>query len=241
MTHPDSPIGRQSFKDIIAAQLELWDVQHSVRGTIGFEGGPFRDVPNSSAVIFGTLLPPPPGTILETGSANGRDARYWAKLGYMVHCVDFSKVALNQLAAIALEQEVHENILPILHDVSTGTLPPHTDGVWYDGFYSRSALHIDDQTLHCFTTALDTHLLPGATIMIEGKTADDPKVKRSISAGNGLAVDMQEGGHLRRVWTPECMEALADMHGWQVHAIERNAITTGPRPSVFLRLTAKKI
>ena len=61
-------------------QQQLWDRQHAERGsTNGPEGNGLVDIPNKSGILFANMLQPG-SVIAEVGTANGRDARYWASL-----------------------------------------------------------------------------------------------------------------------------------------------------------------
>ncbi|MFO0704122.1 MAG: class I SAM-dependent methyltransferase [Patescibacteria group bacterium] len=116
-----------------------------------------------------------PSEIVEVGPANGRDARFWASRGHKVHCVEFSRVALEQLTDLACSQGVIHRISPHHHDISLGHLPLAINGN-VDGFYARSALHVDDETLGRLMTNVNTLLRPKATIAIEGKGPLDMKM-----------------------------------------------------------------
>lgn len=53
---------------------------------------------------------------------------------------------------------------------------------------------------------VNDHLNLDGVVFIEGKSTSDPKIARSEHLGNGLAVDPEEDGDLRRVWTPELLQ-----------------------------------
>lgn len=221
----------------IPDQRVLWDRQHARRGTVGPEATSLRDVPNEGAQIFASHLTRL-STILEIGPGNGRDARYWASLGHHVICADISQVALDQLTQIAQEQGLLDRLTPVQHDISAGELP--TDERVLDGFYARSALHIDDQTTMTFAGRLNKRLAKGATICIEGKSPNDHKISRSINVGDGLALDQWENGHLRRIWTPEFMQEMCLENGWRIESLREFAEVINNRNTVFNRLIAKK-
>jgi SAM-dependent methyltransferase len=151
--------------------------------------------------------------IAEVGSANGRDARYWAMRGYNVDCMDFSFVALEQLVEHAERQGIADKINPLLFDANSGKLPQEIGEI--DGFYARSALHVDDDTLMSLMADVNDRLNPDGVVFIEGKSTSDPKIARSEHLGNGLAVDPEEDGHLRRVWTPELLQNICGTLGWK--------------------------
>jgi hypothetical protein len=219
-------------------QQKLWDKQHARRGgEAGLEGDLLVDTPNASAVLLGNLVVAN-ARIAEVGSANGRDARYWAMRGHSVDCMDFSPVALEQLVEHAERQGVSDKINPLLFDANAGRLPKEVGEI--DGFYARSALHVDDGTLMSLLTDVDTRLREDGVVFIEGKSTNDPKIARSEHLGNGLAVDPEEDGHLRRVWTPELLKDICSTLGWK--ALQKSSIDEqwAGTDANFLRLVAKK-
>jgi hypothetical protein len=219
-------------------QRQLWDRQHARRGgDAGLEGERLVDTPNPSAVAMGNLVVAN-ARIAEVGSANGRDARYWAMRGHDVDCMDFSSVALEQLIGHAKRQGVADKINPLLFDANSGKLPQEIEKI--DGFYARSALHVDDDTLMSLLADVDDRLNPDGIVFIEGKSTSDPKIARSEHLGNGLAVDPEEDGHVRRIWTPELLEDICTSLGWK--ALQQNSIDENwaGTDANFLRLVAKK-
>lgn len=223
---------------LITDQQNLWDAQHAVRGSQdGLEGYNLIDVPNDAAVLLNGMLGPE-SIIAEVGSANGRDARYWALQGHRVHCMDFSQVALGQLVDHAARQGVADRINPLHFDANAGDLPSAVGDI--DGFYSRSALHVDDDTLMALLGAVDARLKKDGVVLIEGKGTTDTKIARSIDLGNGLAVDPHENGHVRRVWTPESLTAICATFGWTAVKQEIVGENWAGTDASFLRLVATK-
>lgn len=220
-------------------QQTLWNNQHSERGINGAEGGELCNTPNGSAVIFANALKPN-STILEVGSANGRDARYWATEGHKVYALDFSQVALDQLRQLALAQNVQSSIIPILWDIAEGKLPLHIIKDKIDGFYARSALHVGDKEMINIAKQLNKVLKVGGKILIEGKGQNDKKIRRSKKIGRNLAVDNVENGHLRRIWTQQFIEHLCKKVGWDILDISGNDEEWNGTNANFVRLSAQK-
>jgi hypothetical protein len=226
-------------QELAATQQALWDSQHAQRGgRNGLEGDLLVDVPNDAAVMFGDLLDPE-STVTEVGSANGRDARFWAQQGHTVNCLDFSRVALDQLLNHAERQGLTDRINPLHFDANAGRLPEEV-GDRINGFYARSALHVDDETLMALLGDVDGRLQKDGVVLIEGKSTYDTKIARSVDIGNGLAVDPEENGHLRRVWTPESLETICDAFGWT--ALQQGSFGEewAGTDATFLRLVATK-
>lgn len=223
------------MREIITDQKKLWDAQHFQRGTEGEEGTGLLNVPNEAAVHLDARLARG-SVIFEVGSANGRDARFWARKGHSVIATDFSKVALTQLEAIAKEQGVDKNIETVEYDLNCGRLPIRAPR-FIDAFYARSALHISDEAMHGLGREINRVAKRGAVIMVEGKTETDPKIRRSADLGNGLVVDYD--GHLRRSFTEEFMEEFAERAGWSIDDMRKFEETTAGKGAEFLRMTAK--
>lgn len=225
-------------QELITNQQTLWDNQHAVRGgQAGLEGDLMVDVPNGAAILLNGLLGPE-STIAEVGSANGRDARYWAQNGHHVHAMDFSRVALGQLVEHAERQGVSHRISPFHFDANTGALPEEVGEI--DGFYARSALHVDDHTLMSLQGDVDKRMCPNGVVLIEGKSTNDAKIARSRDLGNGLAVDPEKNGHLRRIWTPESLQEICGAFGWTALSEETVGEEWAGTDATFLRLVATK-
>lgn len=224
--------------DTLTNQEQLWDKQHAQRGgQQGLEGDHLVDVPNESALLLNRLVRPS-ATIAEVGSANGRDARYWANEGHTVHCMDFSKVALSQLATLAERQGLTDLIRPLHFDANSGKMPEEVGEI--DGFYARSALHVDDDTLMALFEDVDNRMKTDGIILVEGKSTKDAKIARSIDLGNGLAVDPEENGHLRRIWTPESLSRVCNAFGWTALQEDTIGENWAGTDATFLRLVATK-
>lgn len=198
-----------------------------------------RHTPNAAAVTLAEYLSPC-SRIIEIGSANGRDARYWASLGHQVTAVDFSLTALRQLKEIALDQGVMGNIRPLVWDISVGHLPV-TVACQVDAFYARSALHVDDDSMMQIAGHIESVLTPNGIILIEGKGPGDKKIVRSEKYPNGLAIDHVEGGHVRRVWTSEFARMMCNRFNWQVVDLTDLHEEWQGVPANFMRLIARKV
>jgi SAM-dependent methyltransferase len=226
------------LKDI-PDQVELWDIQHCIRGNWGPEGLLLQNVPNDSAVEFETVLPRQT-TILEVGSANGRDARYWASKGHTVYALDFSQVALEQLKQLAIAQQVDQLIVPLIWNIAEGKLPLNMLPQSIFAFYARSALHIGDDEMILLAEQIDRILVPGGKILIEGKASKDRKILRSRKIGKGLAVDDEENGHLRRVWNVDFVEFICSEMRWSIIKIKSNMEDWNGTEAQFLSFLIQK-
>lgn len=223
----------------IPNQQSLWNEQHAVRGTSGPEGADLKFAPNNSAVEFEKKLPKG-ATILEIGAANGRDARYWASKGHEVYALDFSQVALDQLTQLAIAQQVNELIIPIVWDIAEGSLPLNKLPKSISAFYARSALHIGDEEMQILGNQVSSVLEIGGKIYIEGKGSNDPKISRSKKLGNGLAIDLHENGHLRRIWNKKFIKQLCLAMGWDILELNNNSENWNGIQASFISLLAQK-
>lgn len=224
---------------IIPDQIKLWNEQHATRGLKLESSSTYKFTPNTSAVEFESQLNPH-STILEIGSANGRDARFWASQYHEVYALDFSNVALDQLKLFAMEQGIEEFVIPILWDIRCGNLPTHCLPEKVDGLYARSALHVDNTAMFSLAFNADSLLKPGAIIYIEGKGHNDKKIARSQSLGNGLFIDYKEKGHVRRAWTGKFARKLCDTIGWHIMDLQERYERWNGDSATFMRLKAIK-
>lgn len=223
---------------LIPNQVDLWNKQHTSRGTTGIEANELRDIPNDTAVLFTNHLVYNPSNILEIGCANGRDARYWASLGHTVICADFSPVALEQLNNIATEQGVIHLLKPVLHDINSGKIPQ--TNIPLHGFYSRSSLHINDTTMISVAEEIDKKIISNGTILIEGKGDQDHKIKRGTLIDDNLILDPFENGHIRRVWTKSFVSNMCNRLNWHIKSIEEVEEIYNGNTTKFLRFIAHK-
>ena len=222
-------------------QRELWDKQHQTRGTFGPEGKELFKTPNKAAVILGNLLNRG-NLVLEIGSANGRDARYLASVhGIQCVCLDFSRVALSQLAQGAKQQEVSNLLHPLQADIQGGSLPLSKEGPLFHGFYSRSSLHLSDRDMVVLAKNVCSRLHPGAIIVLEGKSQFDPKIQRSVEICPGLVIDPLENNHMRRVWTESFARSMCEICNLEILQLLQLVENTGENTqSNFMRLVAKR-
>lgn len=219
-------------------QRSLWEIQHATRGAVLECGSGLRYTPNDTALAFARRLTSR-SRVLEVGSANGRDARHWAAEGHQVIATDFSLTAMKQLRSIAQEQGVMQNIWPVVWDINVGHLPIEGASS-IDAFYARSALHVTDSTMTQVAASVNAALVPKGWILIEGKGPSDKKIARSYNNEDGTAVDADEGGHMRRIWTPQFTEQMCHQFGWDIVELTDQKEEWQGVPASFMRLLARK-
>lgn len=120
---------------------------------------------------------PPSARVLEIGSGQGRHAIHVAGTGRSVHAVDYSPVATEQLAALALERG-----LPITAECAdAATYQPPAEA--FDAVVMISLLsHLEPASFASIVRATRRALAPGGRIFIEAFTVDDPGYRGSDDA-----------------------------------------------------------
>lgn len=117
---------------------------------------------------------------------------------------------------------------------------PVEDSASINAFYARSALHVDDCTMLKLADHLNRILVPSGLILIEGKGPNDKKIKRSRHVGNGTAIDDEEGGHLRRIWTTKFTTDMCHKFSWNILELIDVEEEWQNTSATFMRLIAQK-
>jgi len=116
------------------------------------------------------------GKLLDLGSGQGQDSRYFSKLGYKVLASDFSKVALRLLK----EKSTNDKLDIETKAVDLGKKLPFNDGS-FDIVYSHLALHYFNKKT---TTSLFSEVARvtkmGGILAILLNTIEDPQIKHLI-------------------------------------------------------------
>ena len=79
-----------------------WNGIYSVRGPS------WGSIPDHALLAYQKLIPK--GPVLDLGVGDGRNAIFFAKMGYEVEAIDISKVALNKLKKLAKKMELKMHI-----------------------------------------------------------------------------------------------------------------------------------
>ncbi len=213
-------------------QKQLWEAQHVLRES---ESRSLEHLPNDFAKKCLPLIPKD-GSILEVGSANGRDARFFAReKNCRVTAVDFSEQAISQLQEAALRDNTAALITPVLADMKH--IPQFPDN-HFDAFYARSAIHLSDEELEAFFEKLLPSLKNQSYLMIEGKTAEDTKLERSTEISPNLCQDVD--GHIRRLWSEETIKRIADKFKLKVLEITSTVEYWNDYETRFINFIAQK-
>lgn len=212
---------QESFWEIIHNRGEWWDLCF---------------VPNSLAVDLQKIIPAK-SSILEVGCSSGRDARYFASCGHSIIAMDFSQIALRRMMDHAKQQGIDAQIIPVHKNVAEGLPDLRPDSI--DCFYSRSSLHVDDDTMVQLAKNISLLTKKGGLIAIEGRTENDTPILESEKIGSGLAINWRQGGHLRRIWKKDFCMQLAQDFSWEIMALEERDDNFGNEKHL-LRFIARK-
>ncbi len=215
-------------------QQEYWNEQHKKREVEHHE---IENEPNLFAKDCLKYIKPE-GKVLEIGIANGRDSRYFARENKNnIVGVDISTEAIRQLIKAAIADGTIDKILPVVADASE--LPElFGDQEQYDAFYSRSALHLDEEKITPFLEYVVSHLNKDGVIMIEGKPKEDFKIERSIEVDKNCYEDVD--GHIRRVWSEDGIKSLCDSFNLEMVEMGRTAEVVKDKETKFIHFIAKK-
>jgi len=151
--------------------------------------------------------------------------------------VDISTEAIRQLINAAVKDGTIGNILPIIAEASE--VPELLgDQEYYDAFYARSSLHLDDDKIIPFLQYLIFHLNKDGVIMIEGKPKEDFKIERSVEVNKNCYEDVD--GHIRRVWSEDDIKSLCDSSNLEIIEMGRTSETIQEKETKFIHFVAKK-
>lgn len=215
-------------------QQEYWNKQHKKREAESLE---LINVPNEFAKNCLKYIKPG-GKVLEIGIANGRDSRYFVKQNKnKIVGVDISTEAIRQLIDAAISDGTISSILPVVAEASE--IPELLeDQEFYDAFYSRSALHLDDKKIILFFEYVVSHLNRDGILMVEGKPKEDQKIERSIEVDKNCFEDID--GHIRRVWSEDNIKSLCDSFNLKIVEIGRTTEVWQGKETKFIHFIAKK-
>ncbi len=217
-----------------ANQKKYWDRQHKKRER---EHAVLERTPNEFAKICLQYIKPG-GKVLEIGIASGRDARYFVRQNRnMVVGIDISTEAVRQLIQAATADGTVANILPIVGHAEE--IPKLLgDQEYYDAFYARSALHLDDDQIIPFLGYVVTHLNEDGVVMIQGKPKADFKIARSVEVGKNCYEDVD--GHIRRAWAENDIRSLCRYLHLEIIDIGRTVEILQGQETKFIHFIAKK-
>jgi len=215
-------------------QQAYWDAQHIKRED---EHKEIQGEPNEFAKNCIKYIKPG-GKVLEIGIANGRDSRYFVRENSnTIIGVDISTEAIRQLIDAATQDGTLDKILPIVNDAANipGLLQ---DQEHFDAFYSRSALHLDDDKIGPFLKYVVDHLYQDGVVMIEGKPKEDFKLERSVEINKNCYEDVD--GHIRRVWSEEDIESICDFFNLEIIEMGRTTELVNGKETKYIHFVSKK-
>jgi cyclopropane fatty-acyl-phospholipid synthase-like methyltransferase len=152
-----------------------------------------------------------PGRMLEIGCGNGRDALFFASVGYKVQGADYCETAIGlcRERAETLGLKARFETLNIC-DVAQVTTFAGRHADTYDTVYARFFVHaiteLGEEELFKLCAAV---LKPGGRAFLEFRTTEDERA----SAGRELSASEREDGHYRRFIDVDRFVDRAATHG----------------------------
>ena len=172
-------------------QSQFWNRQHSLRLA---EFASLAKQPTAFAEQCVQYLSNN-SKILELGCANGRDASYFVRSkNCQIVAVDISFLPLQQQADYQADEIA--NISRV--QAAAPCLPFNMTEPYFDAFYARSAIYLEDKSLILFLKKIKTYLKTGGYFMLQGKTTSSDDIAASQEIGKNLVKD--DTDHIRRVW-----------------------------------------
>jgi SAM-dependent methyltransferase len=151
------------------------------------------------------------GPLLEVGCGNGRDALFFASVGFEVIGVDYCETAVKLCAERAEGAGLAARFEPLnLYDVAqvTAFVAAHTAAfdVLYARFFVHAVTELGEQELLKLAASV---LKPGGRAFLEFRTTEDERA----SAGRELSANEREDGHYRRFIDVDELIGRASGHG----------------------------
>jgi hypothetical protein len=83
----------------------------------------------------------------------------------------------------------------------------------------------------------------GALLKIEGKSENDPKLRRSIpvQGATNLYTDPYKNGHVRRLWTPQSIKDIVSAINYELVDINQTTEVWHNVEASFINFIARKI
>ena len=171
--------------------------------------------------------------ILELGAGQGRDTLFFAREGFTVHALDYTKVSVAEIQQKASAQGVSQNISAIRHDVRE-LLPFANDSL--DACYAHMlfCMALTTDELVFLSCEIRRILKPKGVCIYTVRHTGDSHYKTGIHRGE----DMYEvGGFIVHFFNKEKVHSLAD--GFKV--IDIAEFEEGGLPRKLFRVALEKI
>lgn len=174
---------------------KYWDQAHQEK----YSQSDWSNKPTLFAEAVGKYFPTT-GTLVDIGTGQGQDAKYFAQLGYMVTATDFSDSAL---------ENAQQNIPNVKFiKVDTAQRLPFEDNS-FDIVYSHLALHYFDNivTKNVFTE-IHRILKPGGIFATISNTIEDPEIMEEDYIEIEPGYYTTPGGLLKRYFSTDYMHEI---------------------------------
>jgi SAM-dependent methyltransferase len=170
-------------------------------------------------------------TILELGCGQGRDTLFFAREGFHVHTLDYSREGVETIKVKVDALGVSQSVRALQHDVRQ-TLP--FDAGVFDGCYSHMlyCMALTTEELEFLSKEIWRVLKPGALNIYTVRNTTDAHYQTGTHRGE----DMWEigGGFIVHFFTREKIERLAK--GYEIVAIEEFEEVELPKKLFFVTL-----
>lgn len=173
------------------SQKEVWERLYKKKERYGIEPCPF------AIKALKWLKKIEANKILDLGGGEGKDSIFFAKNGYEVFCLDFSKNAINSCKNNIAQNKLKNLVHPILYDI---TKPLRFGDKTFDAVFAHLSLHyFDDETTTKIFDEIRRVLKNGGLLFLKVKSTKDPLYGK----GKKIGKDMYELGHIRHFFSKE--------------------------------------
>jgi SAM-dependent methyltransferase len=166
-------------------------------------------------------------TLLDLGSADGRDSLYFHKKGLQVTAADHSETAIRKL------RERNPDINCLLTDIRDLNLRENS----FDVVYTYLSLHyFDDETTRRIFDNLHGIMKKGGLFLAKVKSVDD----RLFGKGERVGENMYRTGHTRHFFSREYMLELLERYRYEVIRVRKTSSSYHGYKSSFIEAVATK-
>jgi len=213
-----------SDQELAGLQREHW------QRTYHTHPGMYGEQPSDPAVhAAATFQASAARNVLELGAGHGRDALFFARLGFTVLAADFSLVALDQLRQSATSQDLAGRVTTVVHDVRD---PLPLADASMDGVFAHMLLcmALTTQQISALVAEVRRVLRPGGTFVYTVRHTGDAH----YGAGTGHGDDIWEhSGFAVHYFPRHLVDTLTD--GWNLTEI--HPFDEGDLPRRLWRVT----
>lgn len=224
MTLEDSSIN----KDILRKQQYHWENVFSNNSLM------FGEKPSEPAQRATELLKKEGKTkLLELGAGQGRDSLFFARNGFEVYSLDYSKEGIECIKQKAQENKLSDHITALQHDVRK---PLPFEDETFDACYSHMlyCMPLTISELESISKEIRRVLKPDGLNIYTTRHTGDSQYKTGIHRGEGMWEI--EGGFIVHFLSKEKVDHLSE--GYDMIDIEE--FEEGPLPRKLFRVSLRK-